>query len=166
VTAASNPSSVELILELDIAPGFEGDVDTELLENVLRRVIAATTMTGAVTLSLVVTDDHELRELNRKYRGIDSTTDVLSFSQHEAAKSGDNDVFPIPESLARPLGDVVISGERVWSQAAEYGHTRRRELAYLAVHGLLHVLGYDHETIDGRRAMREAEEVALVSIPR
>jgi probable rRNA maturation factor len=72
----------------------------------------------------------------------------------------------LPLDQARLLGDVIISGDRVRSQAADYGHSVRRELAYLAVHGLLHLVGYDHETESERQTMRLAEEAALASVPR
>jgi len=166
VTAAANRPSSELILELAVAPQFEDDVDVDLIENVLGRALAAMTVSGPVTLSLVITDDRELQELNLKYRGIDAPTDVLSFSQREGASGHEKVDFPAPESAPLALGDVIISGERVRSQADEYGHTRRRELAYLAVHGLLHVLGHDHETVEEGRVMREAEEAALEEVPR
>jgi probable rRNA maturation factor len=166
VTNRADPPPLDLVLELDVAPRFEADVDVKLLESVLTSALVAHGVTGAVELSLVITDDAELQELNRQYRGIDAPTDVLSFSQEESAAGHETDAFPTIEAVARPLGDVIISGDRVRDQAREYGHDHRRELAYLAVHGLLHVLGYDHETEEARQMMRAAEEQALAAIPR
>jgi probable rRNA maturation factor len=161
-----DPFALSLALELDVATSYELDVDSAMLESVLTRALAAQGVVGSVAVSLVVTDDAELRDLNRQYRGIDLPTDVLSFSQDDSGPGQERELFPTVESVARPLGDVIISGDRVREQARDYGHTERRELAYLAVHGLLHLLGFDHETEDDKREMRSAEEAALETIPR
>ena len=87
-------------------------------------------------LSILITDDEEVHALNRNYRGKDAPTDVLSFSQMEG-EGGD------PEG--RLLGDVVISWDRAVRQGEEYGHGTRKELRRLLVHGVLHLLGHDHE---------------------
>lgn len=155
---------LEVIVDLDVAPEFESDVDEALLGQVIGRVLGHEGVVGSVEIGVIVTDDAEVQELNRDYRGIDRPTDVLSFSQLE--KASDAVAFPNPVGGPRPLGDVVISGDRVRAQAQEYGHGRRRELAYLAVHGALHLLGYDHETETGREQMRRKEEAALVDVPR
>src|SRR5579883_146589 len=150
-----------LKLDLDVAPCFEKEVARDFLCGVLERVLATQGVTGLVELSVVVTDDAQIQTLNREYRGKDCPTDVLSFSQLEGV-----DNFPHAPGEARLLGDIVISYDRVRAQAAEYGHSEKRELAYLAVHGLLHLLGFDHETEPGRQKMRRAEEEALAQIPR
>ena len=85
--------------------------------------------------SVILTDDEEVHYLNKTYRGIDRTTDVLSFALE------DNDFI---ECEIRNLGDVFISIPKMQSQAIEYGHSEKRELSFLSVHGLLHLLGYDH----------------------
>ena len=85
--------------------------------------------------SLVLTDDEEVHYLNKTYRNIDRTTDVLSFALN------DNGSFPGPVNV---LGDIYISIPKMKEQAIEYGHSEKRELSFLAVHGLLHLLGYDH----------------------
>lgn len=151
-----------LNLALDVDPTFESEVDTDLLDRVLNKALAEQGITGPVEVSLVVTDDGEVQQLNREYRGVDRPTDVLSFPQGEPV----GDSFPLVGPAPRPLGDIVISGDRVRAQAADYGHSQRRELAYLAVHGLLHLLGFDHETEPDRERMRDAEESALAEIPR
>lgn len=114
----------------------------------------------AAEVSVVVTGDEEIRTLNREFRGIDEPTDVLSFPLEEWEGDPAEGV-PVGEIL---LGDVVISLERARSQADEYGHSLLRELGFLAVHGVLHLLGYDHETEDDRRAMREREEAVLSAL--
>lgn len=88
-------------------------------------------------VSITFTDNEGIRELNRDYRNIDSATDVLSFPMFDEEAMPDGRVN---------LGDIVISLERAQSQAEQYGHSFERELAFLAVHSTLHLLGYDHET--------------------
>ncbi len=92
-------------------------------------------------LSVTFTDNGKIRILNRDYRGIDRPTDVLSFPMYSFS---DGDVPDGDEHVM--LGDIVISVEKAREQAAEYGHSLRREIAFLAVHSVLHLLGYDHET--------------------
>ena len=166
--AEPDPAPPALDLELDVAEPFADEVERPMLERVLARALVAEGIVGAVEVSLVVTDDAEVHALNRQYRGIDRPTDVLSFSQLEAPSTAETAAasFPRPSGDALTLGDIVISGDRVREQAREYGHTHRRELAYLAVHGLLHLLGYDHETPSDRLVMRAKEEAALADVPR
>ena len=103
-------------------------------------------------ISLLLTDDLTIHALNKAYRGIDAPTDVLS--------------FPLSEDDA--LGDIVISMERAVAQAAEYGHSFERELAFLVVHGMLHLLGMDHMTEDERRSMEKTQRqiLAVMGLPR
>ena len=164
-TSPSSPAELTVSLNLEVADAFLNDVDPELLTSVIRNALEADGLTGSVEIGVVVTDDSEIQQLNRHYRGIDAPTDVLSFSQVEAGP-GQVDGFPVPPGLARLLGDIVISGDRVRTQAADFGHSQRRELAYLAVHGVLHFLGYNHESIEDKDRMRRAEETALASVPR
>jgi probable rRNA maturation factor len=107
--------------------------------------------TADAEVALLLTSDARLRELNHSYRGIDEATDVLSFALTESEEPD------CPESR-RALGDIVISVPRAHRQAAEYGHSLERELVFLAVHGMLHLLGYDHQTETERAAMRLLEE--------
>ncbi|MBQ1183526.1 MAG: rRNA maturation RNase YbeY [Clostridia bacterium] len=105
-------------------------------------------------------DDDEIHELNREFRNIDRSTDVLSFHL------GENGVYDTnPATGAKMLGDVVISLEHAVAQAEEYGHTLQREVAFLTVHSMLHLLGYDH--VNGgieAETMREKEEAVLVKM--
>ena len=94
-----------------------------------------------------------IHELNRDYRNVDAPTDVLSFALNE----GEDDV---PEE-EKALGDIVINLDRAVEQAKEFGHSKEREMAYLSVHGFLHILGYDHYDPDEKKAMRKAEEDIL-----
>lgn len=111
-----------------------------------------------VEVSVALVDEPTMAELNARYRGIDRPTDVLSFSLDDP-----DDPAPAQDAGDEPrlLGEIVISAPRAVAQAQEYGHSVERELAYLAVHGCLHLLGYDHEDEPSRRVMRAREEAAL-----
>jgi probable rRNA maturation factor len=117
-------------------------------------------ISGDVILTVTFLDDAEIRTINAEHRGIDRPTDVLSFSLVDEPDPS----FVLPAGEPRELGDVVLSYPRAVSQAEEYGHSVEREVAYLTVHGLLHILGYDHEADDERAAMREREEAALLTV--
>lgn len=118
----------------------------------------AAPLSPALEGALLLADDATLRSLNRDYRSVDRPTDVLAFAQLEGAPLPDR-----PPDRPQHLGDIAISVERARRQAVEYGHSVERELGYLLVHGLLHLLGYDHEVEDERAAMREVEEAALAT---
>ena len=107
---------------------------------------------GEVSLSFV--SEEEIRELNRTYRDNDSVTDVLSFPQYE-------DLSEIGEGMPFLLGDVVICGQRAKEQAEDFGHGVDREVVYLFVHSLLHLLGYDHMEEEERKVMRDREETVM-----
>lgn len=108
-----------------------------------------------IEVSLSFVDNAAIQELNRDFRGIESPTDVLSFPQ------ADDENFAFIEGMPLVLGDIVISLERALEQAEEYGHSIEREVLYLAVHGFFHLLGYDHESPEDQKAMREREERVL-----
>jgi probable rRNA maturation factor len=99
--------------------------------------------------------DDEIRKLNKKYRNIDRPTDVLSFPMWEAEELAARKT----ESLL--LGDVIISIDAVQRQAEEFGHSVEREAGFLAAHGVLHLLGYDHMTEEDEKIMRAAQDAAL-----
>lgn len=114
-------------------------------------------------VNLLLTDDEEIRVMNREYRQIDRATDVLSFPMLEYEIPGDlscieerADAFN-PETGELMLGDIVISKDRVISQAEEYGHSVRREYAFLIAHSMLHLLGYDHMEEDERKIMEDRQ---------
>mgnify|MGYP001042585019 FL=1 len=96
-------------------------------------------------ISFVFTDDEKIRELNKKYRGEDSSTDVLS--------------FPLDDDYM--LGDIIVSLERAGDQAKEYGNSLEREISYLTVHSMLHLLGYDHIEEEDRLEMRAREKIIM-----
>lgn len=104
---------------------------------------------GEVSISLVSSD--AMHELNKEYRGVDATTDVLSFPQVSSIEEAQKQSYLF-------LGDVVINLDKVARQAIEYGHSEARELSYLTVHSLYHLLGYDHETDEDKALMRAKEK--------
>lgn len=115
---------------------------------------------GAAEVSVKFVDNHQIRELNNTYRDKDSETDVLSFPL------GENGVYDVNHDTgAKLLGDIVISVEKAYEQAEQFGHSLQREIAFLTVHSMLHLLGYDHE-VGGMEAvhMREKEETALTQL--
>ena len=118
------------------------------------------TFEGSAEISVPFVDDEQIKELNKKHRDIDKSTDVLSFPLGEDGKYDVN-----PETGAKILGDIVISMETAVRQAEEYGHPLQREVAFLTVHSMLHLLGYDHVN-GGLEAvhMREKEEAVLTQL--
>jgi probable rRNA maturation factor len=115
---------------------------------------------GGFQISLHLVDDQTIRAMNAEHRGKDVHTDVLSFPLHDPDGVG----FVVPPDQPANLGDVVISYPRAQAQACEYGHSVDREIGYLVAHGVLHVLGHDHEDAADRRRMRQREEEALGSL--
>lgn len=118
----------------------EEDIDPELVE-----------------ISLTLVDAEEIRILNRDYRNVDKVTDVLSFPQFD-------DLNELPEDEEILLGDVVICRQQAEAQAEEYGHSVEREMVYLFVHSVCHLLGYDHMEEDEKAEMRAKEEAVMERI--
>lgn len=108
-----------------------------------------------IEMSVTFMDNAAIREINRDYRGKDQPTDVISFALEEEGEDEIPIVFDEDDELDIPrnLGDIMISIERAAEQAAEYGHTYERELGFLAVHGFLHLNGYDHMTAEDEKEM-------------
>ncbi len=112
-----------------------------------------------VEVSVSFTDNNGIRDLNRRFRNIDKSTDVLSFPLFEY---GENNEEPPVDELVGMLGDIVISLEQAKLQAAEFGHSFEREAAFLTVHSMLHLLGYDHETgVEDEAEMRQKQSEIL-----
>ena len=129
----------------------------------VKTALAAEGVEPSCEINIMLTDDEGIREINREMREVDKSTDVLSFpvfdlTPGELPDEEDAD----PGTGLVPLGDMVISMEHVMAQAKEYGHSNRRELAYLVVHSTLHLLGYDHlDEGEQKKQMREREEAIL-----
>ena len=110
-------------------------------------------------LSVSFVDLDEIRMLNREHRGIDKETDVLSFPMYERGEiPSEEDLF---EGEVIELGDVIICKDKAREQAEEFGHSYERELIYLFVHSVFHLLGYDHEDEDEKKEMRQKEESVM-----
>ncbi|MFW5999465.1 MAG: rRNA maturation RNase YbeY [Halanaerobiaceae bacterium] len=122
---------------------IEGDIYRELF-NKLAGEAARLEGYNNAEVSVVFTDNEQIKKLNKKYRKKNEPTDVLS--------------FPLDDNL---LGDIIISIERAREQAEEYGHSDRREISYLFVHGLLHLFGYGHDNVTDKKQMRKKEERIL-----
>ena len=133
-------------------------VSEEEMAAVRRAILTVGRLYGAedAEVSVTLTDDAHIHVLNRAYRSVDRPTDVLSFALTESEE---------PEIVGgrgnEVLGDLVISLERVAAQADEYGHSPLRELSFLTVHGMLHLLGYDHMEEADRREMEEEQRIVM-----
>ena len=108
-------------------------------------------------MSLTFVSPEEIQQLNSMYRGVDKVTDVLSFPQYE-------DLNQLPEEGGIPLGDVVICTQQALIQADEYGHSNEREMVYLFVHSICHLLGYDHMDEEDKQEMRAKEDQVMEKI--
>jgi probable rRNA maturation factor len=144
-------------LEFEVEDEQPDAWDRERLPRLVTSIVSQELGAGDYALTLHLVSDETIHELNREHREVDSSTDVLSFSLHDP----DGLRFVMPPDQPIPLGDVVVSYPHVLAQAEEYGHTPERELAYLVAHGVLHVLGYDHEEPADQAQMRQREEAAL-----
>lgn len=130
---------------------------SELIESACKAVLEIENFTDDAEVNVTLVNDDEIHRLNLEFRNIDKSTDVLSFPLGE---NGEYDVNP--ENGCLMLGDVIISVEHALRQAEEFGHSKEREIAYLTVHSVLHLLGYDHvDEAEEKRIMRMKEEEAL-----
>lgn len=150
----------DYLISIEIDDAFAAMVDPASIEALATHVLRGEQVAPPAEVSIWITDEAEVHRLNRQYRGVDSATDVLSFGAEEA---GAPPFVAAPEQ-PRYLGDLAISYPHVVRQAAEYGHSQQREVSYLVTHGLLHLLGYDHERPDDARRMRQREEALLSAL--
>ena len=136
----------------------------EIAEEVIETALDLTGCPYEAEVSILLTMDAQIREMNTQFRGIERATDVLSFPMVEYPMPGEfgfleeNEGYFNPESGELSLGDIVISKEKVISQAEEYGHSVLREYAFLIVHSVLHLTGYDHMEEDERREMETKQD--------
>ena len=144
-------------------PGVS-DGTKSFLRKVIRTALDQQGVDVSCEVDVYVTGDAGIQELNREMRQVDRPTDVLSFPEFELTPGqlpGQEDADPGTGYV--PLGDMAISLERVKAQAKEYGHSNRRELAYLAVHSVLHLLGYDHMDEGQQKAQMRAREETIMA---
>ena len=138
---------------------FRASVDGSWVKKIIRQVFRDEGIPSPYEVSLVVTDSETVQRLNRDYRGIDETTDVLAF--YMLPQKGADSFFALPPDGVTRLGEVLISYPQALAQAKEQGHSLERELALLVIHGILHLLGYDHEEPEAEHKMRERERELL-----
>ena len=151
----------EILIESELEEAFTGEA---LLEKVITAALDAEGVTTPCEVDVLITDDGGIHEINLQQRDIDRPTDVLSFPMFEFTPGAPpkDDADADPATGRTPLGDMVISLERAREQAAEYGHSVERELSYLAVHSVLHLLGYDHMDEGPEKARMRAREEAIL----
>lgn len=131
---------------------YHVDFKYNYLKKVIKRTLKLEQALNS-TLSIIFVDEKEIRRINKEYRGIDKITDVISFAFEDNATLVYNNI--------RVLGDIYICIPRMLNQANDYGHSIKRELSFLTVHGLLHLLGYDHLTKDEEEKMFKKQELIL-----
>lgn len=147
--------------EIDVLfdEGFETALDEDWLRSVAVAALQAEHQTD-VEMGILITGQERIRQLHKEYMGEDSPTDVLSFAMRERSADDAPD-FVFPAGDAAHLGEVIISYPQAGIQAAEHGHSARREVAILLIHGVLHLLGYDHDEPDRQQKMQEREKDIL-----
>lgn len=153
---------MEIIIEKnyeEINPKFDDFLENLEKENYLENYIKEILINEGIIsekpiyISLLFTNNENIKKINNEHRGMDSVTDVISFAYHETE---DFDIGPYDV-----LGDIVISMDRIEEQRLEYGHSFEREFFYIITHGILHLIGYDHMTEEDKKIMREKEELIL-----
>lgn len=142
------------MIHIETNPDLGDFVKHEILEHAAQKVLEHESVSTNASLTIVLTDDAHLHKLNRDYLGIDAPTDVLSFAANETD----------PESGMTYLGDILISVPRAEAQSSSYGHTLEAEVQLLVVHGVLHLLGYDHADGEGKAMMWNAQADILAQL--
>lgn len=160
----------EILTEGPEGKKFDFDA-SRLAQQVCASVLTAEQCPCDAEVFLLVTDAEEVRRMNQDYRGIDETTDVLSFPAVPFAEEADFTAvdenasdYIDPDTGMLQLGDIVLNAERVWSQAKEYGHSVRREFAFLVAHSMYHLCGYDHMNVEEAARMEAKQEAILQSL--
>ena len=148
-----------LDLSLLIEPPYRDKLDAALIEKAVSCALEEEGARYATEVSVAVTGDEAVAELNERFRGKEGTTDVLSFAMTggEVGEGG----FVSPPSGKQDLGEVIISYPQAQRQAEGLGHETKDEIAFLTIHGVFHLLGYDHEVVSEAELMREMETRAL-----
>ncbi len=156
-------------MNTEIRTGEKFDFSVRVLaRQVIRETLRREGCPYDVIVDLLVTGPEEVRELNRDFRGIDRDTDVLSFpgldlvtpSAFDTIAEGDPACFD-PDTGLLCMGSIVLQAQKIRSQAAEYGHSEKREFAFLVAHSVLHLCGYDHETEEEAAEMESRQEAVL-----
>jgi probable rRNA maturation factor len=153
---------LKIQLSIRIEKPFVGLVSKQWLRRAVKLTLVYTGISSPVELGLVIAGDETVHELNRSYRSVDSTTDVIAFALSERGAKAEPFVTP-PDDVIH-LGEVIISYPQTKRQANEQRHSLERELALLVAHGVLHLLGYDHELPEQARKMKAMESRVLHAI--
>lgn len=158
----------KITIQFDIAT-LKRPVVTSIIRKCVDAVLTAEGVTTSSEINVLVTNDKGIHAINHASRGIDSATDVLSFPMFSFEPGNlpeDWEEYLDPETGLCPLGDMCLSLQRAEAQAKEFGHSTRREIGYLTIHSMLHLLGYDHlDEGEQKKQMREREEAIAASIP-
>jgi probable rRNA maturation factor len=149
--------SEEIVVFVEQA--FRKVVNSSWVKKLVRQVLKTEGVIPPYEVSLVFTDSETVRQLNRDYRDVDEPTDVLAFEM--LSQEGADSSFALPPDGVNRLGEVIISYPQAATQAREQGYSPEKELALLVIHGVLHLLGYDHEELDEERKMRAKEKELL-----
>jgi len=144
---------------ISVEEKFKGLVDEEWAKRVAQQVLVAESVAPPYEISLVFTDSETVQRLNRDYRGVDEPTDVIAFYMLPQKENSPTFVLP-PDGITR-LGEVIISYPKAVEQSREQGHSVDKELALLIIHGILHLLGYDHQQPEEEKRMRGREQELL-----
>ena len=157
-------------VEIDTDITFAFDVK-EILDAVLEQTLTQEKCPYEAQVNLLITDDEGNREFNRQFRQVDSPTDVLSFPMIPFEREADFSIVEAeeadcfdPDSGELLLGDIIISAQKVLEQAEKYGHSTKREFAFLTAHSMLHLCGYDHMEQEQAKAMEQKQEQILVRL--
>jgi len=145
---------------------YKNRLTKKFLKQVAMKVLEAEQTGDNVELGILITSQEKIRELNREYREKDEPTDVLAFQMITEQVQKAIDLFIVPPDNIRHLGEVVISYPQAVIQAREHKHTVKKEIAVLLIHGILHLLGYDHEKPSDERKMKPREEAILELVTR
>lgn len=159
MTPREGPATRRLTVNVRVLPLYAQEVEGASLRKAARAAFKSAGGQGAGALTVMVTDDAQVRELNRAYRRVDAPTDVLAFGE----AGGENGFVP-PPGETRYWGDIIMSYPRAMEQAATYGHPVQEELSLLVIHGMLHLMGYDHEQAGDKEKMWAAQRAALVQL--
>jgi probable rRNA maturation factor len=151
------PARLQLHVQFDAA--FQGKAQHADVRRAVEAAFESAERECSGELTVLITDDNRVRELNRLYRGIDAPTDVLAFGS-----VGDAEPFVTSPEASPYVGDIVVSYPRALQQAVEYGHAVEEELLMLIIHGTLHLLGYDHGEREDEVQMWVAQESALARL--
>ena len=146
-------------IEIFVEEEFRGVVDGGWVKRIVPQVLKDEGVAPPYEVGLVFTNSETVKQLNRDYRGVDEPTDVLAFYMLPQKKEAPPFALP-PDGVTR-LGEVIVSYPQAVEQAREQGHSPERELALLVIHGILHLLGYDHEEPEGESKMRGRERELL-----